>query len=98
MTIDPTDPRLLIPGPPGGERYLCPVRSTAGPCLWFLDVPAPEFDPPNLMAAGPSYRITVTHVPIADVEAAIEAHLRADHDRSELFAEMLAVLDGRRRV
>lgn len=91
MKLDPDDPRLSIPGPPGGERYLCPLRRGDDPCLWFFDVPPPEFDPPSLVAEGPSYRLTVTHVPMAAIEVVLAEHL-ATHDEDDLSAEMVTAL------
>ncbi len=86
----PDDPRLAIPGPPGGERYLCPLRRAGGPCPWYLDVPAPDIEP--LERVGDDYVLTVAAVPMAAIEERILEHLRADHDRREVWERLLAYL------
>jgi hypothetical protein len=80
------DPRLRVPGPPGGERYLCPV----GDCLWFLDVPAPEAELRPAIS-GPGYVLVSLEVPMSAVEARLLEHLR-EHDPAELSAAVRAVL------
>ena len=88
----PDDPRLSIPGPPNGERYLCPLQLDGGPCPWYLDVPAPEFDPPDLQVRDNSYRLAVYAVPMAAIEDRILDHLRNDHDHREVWERLLRYL------
>jgi hypothetical protein len=84
------DPRLRIPGPPGGERYLCPLTVDGRPCPWYLDVPAPEVEL-RPAVAGPGYVLVSLEVQVRAVEVAVVAHLR-EHDPAELSAAVRAVL------
>lgn len=55
--IDPSrnDPRMHVPGPPGGTRFLCPHNG----CLWFVDV-APSW--PLLMPVRAVDRALQNHL------------------------------------
>lgn len=72
-------PGLVEPGPPGGERFLCPL------CDWYLDVAPLDFEaPPRLRNLPADWSLIGIAEQLAreareDVDAAIREHLVEAH-------------------